>query len=80
MRIRAGVARDGKAGYLSPLQVEQLEATSRLLKEPLNWKFEDQTIQLDVDVPPYSVTAVTLEFSAESSQSRSLPDESLGYG
>ena len=52
----------GEPQYLSHLQVEQLEATSRLVKEPLRWKFERQTIQLDVDVPPYAVAAITLEF------------------
>ena len=48
----------GEPEYLSHLQVEQLEATSRLVKEPLRWKFESQTIQLDVDVPPYAVAAI----------------------
>ena len=51
----------GEPEYLSPLQVEQLEATSRLVQEPYSWKFENQTIQLDVDVPPYAVAAITLE-------------------
>lgn len=58
----------GEPEYLAPKQVEQLEATSRLVKEPLSWKFENQTIQFQVDLPPYSVAAITLEFSAESSQ------------
>jgi hypothetical protein len=48
----------GEPEYLSHLQVEQLEATSRLVKEPLRWKFESQTIQLDVDVPPYAVAVI----------------------
>jgi xylan 1,4-beta-xylosidase len=59
----------GEPEYLSPLQVEQLEAASRLVKEPLSWKFDDLTIQLDVDVPPYAVAAITLELKATSSQS-----------
>jgi hypothetical protein len=48
----------GEPEYLSHLQVEQLEAISRLVKEPLRWKFERHTIQLDVDVPPYAVAAI----------------------
>jgi hypothetical protein len=51
--------------YLSPLQVEQLEAASRLVKEPLGWKYEAGTIQLDVDLPPHAVASVTLEFASE---------------
>ena len=58
----------GEPEYLSHLQVEQLEATSGLVKEPLSWKFENQTIQLDVAVPPYAVAAITLELRAESPQ------------
>jgi xylan 1,4-beta-xylosidase len=58
----------GEPEYLSHLQVEQLEVTSRLVKEPLSWKFENQTIQLDVDLPPYAVAAITLEFKAASPQ------------
>jgi xylan 1,4-beta-xylosidase len=52
----------GEPEYLSHIQVEQLEASSFLVKEPLNWKFENQTIQLDVDLPSYAVAAITLEF------------------
>jgi hypothetical protein len=52
--------------------MEQLEASSFLVKEPLNWKFENQTIQLDVDLPSYAVAAITLEFGAESAQTDNL--------
>lgn len=51
--------------YLSPLQVEQLEAASRLVKEPLGWKYEEGTVQVDVDLPPHAVASVTLEFASE---------------
>jgi xylan 1,4-beta-xylosidase len=60
----------GEPEYLSPLQVEQLEAASHLLKEPLSWRFENQVTKLDVDLPPYSVAAITLEFNAEPSQTQ----------
>jgi len=43
---------------LQRIPLEQLEATSRLVKEPLRWKFDGHTIQLDVDVPPYAVAAI----------------------
>jgi len=62
----------GEPEFLSHIQVEQLEASSFLVKEPLNWKFENQTIQLDVDLPSYAVAAITLEFGAESAQTDNL--------
>jgi hypothetical protein len=46
-------------------QVEQLEAASRLVKEPLGWKYEDHIDQLEIDLPPHAVAAITLEFGPE---------------
>jgi hypothetical protein len=63
----------GEPEDLSHLHVEPLEATSRLVKEPISWKFENQTIQLDVDLPPYAVAAITLELMAESPQTENAP-------
>ena len=58
----------GEPEYLAPLQVEQLEAASRLVKEPLGWKYEDHIVQLEIDLPPHAVAAITLEFGPESKQ------------
>jgi xylan 1,4-beta-xylosidase len=55
----------GKPEYLSPSQVEQLEAASRLVKEPITWKYEEGVVQLDVDLPPYAVASITLEFASQ---------------
>jgi xylan 1,4-beta-xylosidase len=51
--------------HLSPLQVDQLEAASRLVKERLPWSYQNGTIQLDVDLPPHAVAAVTLDFASK---------------
>lgn len=59
---RARWSEMGEPKYLSALQVEQLQASSRLVKEPLVLKFEDRTIHLDIDLPPHSVAAITMEF------------------
>ena len=48
--------------YLSALEVEQLRAVSRVVKEPVGWRYEDRTIHVDCDLPPHSVAAITLEF------------------
>ncbi|MDQ4076483.1 MAG: beta-xylosidase [Chloroflexota bacterium] len=53
----------GQPGYLNHRQVAQLQAASRLVKEPIDWRYEDETIHLDIDLPPNSVAAITVEFA-----------------
>jgi len=55
----------GEPEYPSRAQVEQLEAASRLVKEPLGFAYENRTIRFDVDLPPHAVAAVTLELAPE---------------
>lgn len=55
----------GVPEYLSPQQVEQLKVASRLVKEPIGWKFEEGVVHLNIDLPPHAVAAVTLEFAAK---------------
>jgi len=57
----------GEPEYPSRSQVEQLEAASRLVKEPLGFTYENRTIRFGVDLPPHAVAAVTLELAAEPS-------------
>jgi xylan 1,4-beta-xylosidase len=54
----------GAPEYPSRSEVEQLAAASRLVKEPLEISYEDRTVRFDVDLPPRSVAAVTLELAA----------------
>jgi xylan 1,4-beta-xylosidase len=53
----------GEPKYPSGAQVEQLQAASRTTKEPQPWTCKAGVIQLDVDLPPQSVAAITLEFA-----------------
>ncbi len=53
----------GEPEYLSPLQVEQLEAASTLRKEAQSWTQETGGIVLAVALPPQSVAAITIEFA-----------------
>jgi len=55
----------GVPEYPSPQQVEQLQVASRLVKEPIGWKFEEGAVHLNIDLPPHAVAAVTLEFAAK---------------
>ncbi|HXG69105.1 MAG TPA: hypothetical protein VNJ04_00655 [Gemmatimonadaceae bacterium] len=55
----------GVPEYLSPQQVEQLQVASRLVKEPIGWKFEEGAVHLNIDLPPHAVATVTLEFAAK---------------
>jgi len=57
----------GEPAYLSHPQVEQLEAASRLVKEPLGLAYAAGTIRFDVDLPPHAIAAVTLELAPEPS-------------
>jgi len=53
--------------YPSRSQVEQLEAASGLVKEPLGFSYEGGTVRFHVDLPPHAVAAVTLELAPEPS-------------
>jgi len=55
----------GEPEYPSRTQVEQLEAASRLVKEPLGFSYENRTVRFDVDLPPHAVAAITLELAPE---------------
>lgn len=55
----------GEPEYPSRSQVEQLEASSRLVKEPLGFSYANRTVRFDIDIPPHAVAAVTLELAPE---------------
>jgi xylan 1,4-beta-xylosidase len=52
----------GKPEYLSPLQIEQLEAASSLTKKIQPLTCSDNNIILELALPAHSVAAVTIEF------------------
>jgi len=52
----------GSSEYLDALEVEQLQASSELIKEPQPWSRIEGNIKLDFDLPAHSVAAMTLEF------------------
>jgi xylan 1,4-beta-xylosidase len=51
----------GEPEYPSRSQIEQLEAASRLVKEPLRCLCEGGMVRFSFDLPPHAVAAVTLE-------------------
>ena len=53
----------GAPDYLSALQVEQLQTVSRTAREPLMWKYEDRVVQIEIELPPHAVAAITVEFA-----------------
>jgi xylan 1,4-beta-xylosidase len=55
----------GKPDYLSAYEVEMLKASSELVKEPLEWKYEQGNVHLKLSLPPQSVAAITLELGME---------------
>jgi xylan 1,4-beta-xylosidase len=54
----------GSPTHPSALQVEQLESASRVVIEPVGWRCDNGTIQVDVDLPPHGVAAITIEFAS----------------
>jgi len=52
----------GAPDYLSALQVEQLQTASRVAREPHAWTYEDRVVQIEIELPPHAVAAITLEF------------------
>ena len=48
--------------YLSALEVEQLRAVSRVVKEPMAWRMRVERSTSIAICPPHSVAAITLEF------------------
>jgi xylan 1,4-beta-xylosidase len=53
----------GAPEYLSEAQVGQLEAASVVTHDALPWVFDAGNIDIQVDLPSQSVTAVTLDFA-----------------
>jgi xylan 1,4-beta-xylosidase len=53
----------GEPNYLNAVQVEQLKATSCLVKQPQPWKYEQPNIELSLALPPHGVAAITIEFA-----------------
>jgi len=64
----------GEPEYLSHLNVERLQAASSLVTEPFMWRYkaESMTINLDIDVPPHGVAAITLEYDTPESNQVAL--------
>jgi len=52
----------GAPDYLSALQVEQLQTASRMAREPHGWKYEERVVQIEIEMPPHAVAAITVEF------------------
>jgi xylan 1,4-beta-xylosidase len=53
----------GEPEYLKVLEVEQLQAASRLTPEPHPWKYADESVQFELALPPHAVAAITLKYS-----------------
>ncbi|HEY3476351.1 MAG TPA: hypothetical protein VGK56_17185, partial [Anaerolineales bacterium] len=55
----------GSPEYLSVLNIEQLRASSQLIKESQSWSWAEDNIKLRFDLPPHSLAAITLEFESQ---------------
>jgi xylan 1,4-beta-xylosidase len=55
----------GEPEYLSAAEVEHLQEASRVWKEPLPCAYVNESLYLDITLPPHAVAAVTVEFAHE---------------
>jgi xylan 1,4-beta-xylosidase len=54
----------GAPEYLSQGQVEQLQEASQLIRQPQSWNHQEETLYLEIRLPPHAVAAITLEFKS----------------
>ena len=59
----------GEPEHLIPSEIDYLTAVSRLVREPLTWRYEAGTLEMDIDLPPYAVAAIRLEGVRTAAQS-----------
>ena len=52
----------GEPEYPSKLHIEQMEIASEMKRKPIALSYNDNTVEFDIDLPPHSVAAVTVEF------------------
>jgi xylan 1,4-beta-xylosidase len=57
----------GAPEYLRAAEIERLEESSRLKKEPQMFRYEGGVLSLDLTLPPHAVAAIALDFPAQDS-------------
>jgi xylan 1,4-beta-xylosidase len=55
----------GKPSLPTPRQVEQLKVASQIMREPLQWTYDAETLHLEIVMPPHAIAAVTVEMAAK---------------
>ena len=55
----------GEPEYLSAPEVERLQEASRVWKEPHPCEYVNESLYLDITLPPHAVAAITVEFAPE---------------
>lgn len=50
----------GRPSHPQPEQVEELDAASRLVREPLPWTFEMGAIHFQLSIPPHGIAVITV--------------------
>lgn len=56
----------GEPEYPAPAQIEQLQAASRLVPEPMTFTYVDGRLRIELDLAPHAVAAVTIQTAAAS--------------
>ncbi|MGH7966449.1 MAG: GH39 family glycosyl hydrolase [Candidatus Binatia bacterium] len=61
----------GEPKYLSRGVVDQLQAASRIVKEPIACEYQERALSLTLDLPPHGVAALTIELAPEQERGES---------
>ena len=57
--------RMGSPEYPTKLHIEQMEAASRVVRQPIAITYKDGTVGIDLSLTPHAVAAVTVEFAVD---------------
>ncbi|CAN5690873.1 hypothetical protein BH10CHL1_BH10CHL1_28320 [soil metagenome] len=55
----------GKPALPTPREVEQLHVASQIVREPIQWRYEDGALQVALTIPPHAIAAITVELATQ---------------
>ncbi len=61
----------GKPALPTEREVEQLHVASKIVREPLPWKYEARTLHLKFTMPPHAIAAITVELAPKPPKGKS---------
>jgi xylan 1,4-beta-xylosidase len=57
----------GRPALPTEREIEQLHVASQIVRKPLQWKYEAETLHLELAMPPHAIAAITVELAPKQS-------------